>query len=243
VTRRRSRAPGRSRFRRRRSFPLLFLLVAAVLAACGGPSATGTPVATGTSQAVPTEAPVASESTSTDETAEPTETDESDETDPTDEPIDEPTEAPSGGPPAGVIGSADECSGNDGNRDFFRSVADAVDWPVYCAVLPEGWFVDAGQYRLANGGWLEIAYRGPSGARLELSEGSFCEDADGCIPGGSDAGEGSFGDLPATIVTLDDGGTAIVAGRGEAQSWLAVLTGVDESEARDIAAALLRIED
>lgn len=212
-----------------------------LFAACGGPTATGTPAATDTSQVGPTDAPATSESTPTDEpVGEPTDepTDES-----TDEPNDEPTDAPSDGPPAGVVGSADECSGNDGNRDFFRSVAGAVDWPVYCAVLPEGWFVDAGQYRLANGGWLEIAYRGPSGARLELSEGSFCEDADGCVPAGSDAGDASFGDLPATIVTLDDGGTAIVAGRGEAQSWLAVLSAVDESEARDIAAALLRIED
>lgn len=215
------------------------MLVAVLLAACGGPSATGTPVATDTPQASPTDAPPTSESTPTDETDETDEpTDES-----TDEPVGEPTDEPTDGPPAGVVGSADECSGNDGNRDFFRSVADAVDWPVYCAVLPEGWFVDAGQYRLANGGWLEIAYRGPSGARLELSEGSFCADADGCVPAGSDAGDASFGDLPATIVTLDDGGTAIVAGHGEAQSWLAVLSAVDETEARDIAAALLRIED
>lgn len=213
--------------------------MAVLLAACGGPSATGTPVATDTSQAGPTGASATGEPAPTDATAVPI-----DETgEPSDERTDEPTEEPTDGPPAGAVGSADECSGNDGNRDFFRSVADAVEWPVYCAVVPEGWFVDAGQYRLANGGWLEIAYRGPSGARLELSEGSFCGDADGCVPAGSDAGDASFGDLPATIVTLDEGGTAIVADRGEARSWLAVVRGVDVSEARDIAAALLRIED
>jgi hypothetical protein len=213
--------------------------VVALLAACGGPSATGTPVATDASQAGPTDAIASGESTPSDEPAEP-----SDEpADPTDESTDGPGEEPSEGPPAGVVGSADDCSGNDGNRDFFRSVADAVAWPVYCAVLPEGWFVDAGQYRLANGGWLEIAYRGPGGARLELSEGAFCDAADDCVPAGTDGGDASFGDLPATLVALDDGGTAIVAARGEAQSWLAVLRGVDESEARGIAAALLRIED
>src|SRR5687768_6286945 len=84
-----------------------------------------------------------------------------------------PSDIPS--PPGSVgPGAADACTGTDANRDFFESVATAVAWPVYCAVLPSGWFVDAGEYRLASGGRMEISYRGPAGASFELRQGAFC---------------------------------------------------------------------
>jgi hypothetical protein len=93
--------------------------------------------------------------------------------------------------PTGTPGSAAECAGNDENRDFYMAVAGAVDWTVYCPVLGSGWFVESGQYRLAGGGWMEIGYRGPGGARIALREGAPCT-AEGCIPTGDDLGTAAF---------------------------------------------------
>ena len=139
----------------------------------------------------------------------------------------------SAGPgPAGV------CSGSAENRDFFRAAASALNWAVYCAVLPAGWFVDTGQYRQAGGGSVQIAYRGPGGARLELHEGAFCAAADGCVPPGADGGDAPFGDKTGTFVTPDSGGFAVTVARGEKISWLAVGTGMDEATFRGIVGAL-----
>jgi hypothetical protein len=140
-------------------------------------------------------------------------------------------------------GPAAACSGSDKNRDFYRAAASVLKWTVYCAVLPAGWFVDSGQYRQASGGWVEISYRGPAGARLELHEGAFCSDADGCVPSGTDTGDGQFGDKTGTSVGLDDGGWAVVVARGEQISWLAVGSGLDEAAFQKIAGALSPVGD
>lgn len=144
--------------------------------------------------------------------------------------------------PTGEAGSADACSGNDDNREFFSEASSDLAWPVYCAVLPARWFVDGGTYRTSGGGWLEIAYRGPDGARFELYEGAFCEDPDGCVPDGPDAGSAAFGDLSGTLVTGNDGRHAVVVDRGEDLSWVAIGVGLDVEVFRDFAAALLRVE-
>lgn len=141
-----------------------------------------------------------------------------------------------------VPGAADACTGTDENREFFLSVAAAVPWTVYCPVLPDGWFVDSGEYRGADGGRMAIAYERSGGLRLELSEGAFCETADGCVPPGADAGTATFGDMDAALVALADGGWAIVVDRGEAVSWLAVVRGVDEAGARALAEALIPVD-
>jgi hypothetical protein len=148
-------------------------------------------------------------------------------------PPDEASPSPSAGP-----GPADACTGTDKNRDFYRAAASTLKWTVYCAVLPSGWFVDSGQYRQAGGGWVQISYRGPAGARFELHEGAFCAAEDGCVPPGSDAGDAPFGDQTGTLVALDDGGWAVVVDRGETISWLAVGTGMDEAALRKFAGAL-----
>ena len=153
-------------------------------------------------------------------------------------PVDEPSSSAST-----VPGAAAACSGSDKNRDFFRAAASALSWTVYCAVLPAGWFVDTGQYRQAGGGWVEIAYRGPGGARLELHEGAFCSAGDGCVPSGTDAGDGQFGDKTGTAVALDDGGWAVVVDRGEQISWLAVGTDLDEAAFQKIARSLSPVGD
>ncbi len=145
--------------------------------------------------------------------------------------------------PSGEAGSAAACSGNDDNRSFFSDAANAFDWPVYCAVLPARWFVADGQYRSARGGWLEIFYQGPGGARFELHEGGFCEAADGCVPGGLEAGTAAFGDQSGGLVHVVDGRFAIVVDRGAARSWLAIGQGMDIETFKGLAAALTRVED
>jgi hypothetical protein len=153
------------------------------------------------------------------------------------EPSDDPSASPSSDPGAGAA-----CSGNDENREFFASIAEVVSWPVYCAVLPSGWFVDAGQYRLAGGGWLEIAYRGPGGARLESRQGTACADA-GCLPSGEDLGGAAFGDLGGTLVQQDDGRLAVVVGPTDGATWVLVGSGLEQDAFVAIAADLQRVGD
>jgi len=215
-----------------RAFPAL-ILVAVLVGACL-PSATPTPAATSPAPSVSdspagTEAPPSAEPTAAPATDEPSPSILVIET----PPAVEPSASASAGP-----GPAGACSGSAENRDFYRAAASALSWTVYCAVLPAGWFVDSGQYRQAGGGWVQIAYRGPGGARLEFHEGAFCTASDGCVPPGTESGDAPFGDKTGTFVSLDDGGLAVVVDRAEKISWLAVGTGLDEAAFRAIVAAL-----
>ena len=237
MTRRRSSAPGPIRPARRRSIPRLLLPVLAVLLAAGcigqddvRDEASPTPTASATA-AAPSEEPSAEPSPTAEATPAPTAT-------PT------PTTAASTEPtPIGEAGSADACTGSDDNRAFFADVAAAFDWPVYCAVLPARWSVESGRYRSAGGGWMEMSYAGPSGARFRLHEGAFCADADGCVPDGPDAGSAAFGDKTGTLVTGSDGRFAVVVDRGDDISWLAIGEGLDLEAFKDLAATLVRVEE
>lgn len=216
---------------------LLAVFVLAVLAGCNassGPthsadSATSTPLAS------PTE-PIASPETSL--PVEPTE-------EPTPTPSPTPTVEPSDAAPSGSVGpgAAAACTGLDRNRTFFELAASDLDFAVYCAVLPSGWFVGSGEYRQAGGGRLDIAYRGPGGARLELHEGAFCAAADGCVPVGTESGDAQFGDKTGTLIAADDGSWAVVVDRGEPISWLAAGSGLEESAFRDMAGAFSLVSD
>lgn len=213
--------------------PFLAALIVAVLVGCtpaSGPTAT---------PARPTEEPTSSpsESIATPEPSNPVE--------PSVEPVDTPTPSssvePSPSESAGT-GAAAGCTGTDENRQFFEAAAGDLDWQVYCAVLPSGWFVGTGGYRQAGGGRLEITYRGPGGARFELHEGGFCADGSGCVPTGTEAGDASFGDQAGTLISTDEGGWAVVVDRGEAISWLAVGTGIGEDAFRAITSALAAVD-
>jgi hypothetical protein len=213
--------------------PFLAVLLAAVLVACVPASG---PTATPEEQTQePTSSP--SEGLITPEPSTPDE--------PSIEPVDTPSPSssvePSPSESAGT-GAAATCTGTDENRQFFEAAAATLEWTVYCAVLPSGWFIDAGEYRRAGGGRLEIAYRGPKGARLQLREGAFCTDAAGCVPSGTEAGDASFGDQAATLISTDDGGWAVVVDRGEAISWLAVGTSIDEDAFLSITSALAAVD-
>lgn len=217
-----------------RAFPTLFL-VAVLVVACNGAAAPTPPVSSPSSTAgSATAAPSTGEQQTAPPTSEP----------PTEPPVESAPPVIKPSPSASAApGPAAACSGSAENRDFFRAAASVLSWTVYCAVLPAGWFVDSGQYRQASGGWLQISYRGPGGARLELHEGAFCTAGDGCVPAGTDTGDGQFGNKTGTAVALDDGGWAVVVDRGEQISWLAVGTDLDEAAFGKIAAALSPVGD
>lgn len=219
-----------------RSLRVLLLVPALVLAACGSSTATGSPGSSAEASAAASAEASAAVTTSPEPSVEP-----SSETPTASGPADS-SESP--GPSAtGIPGngsaSAAACSGSNENRDFFASMAAAVDWPVYCPVLPDGWFVQDGQYRLAGGGRLEIVFQGPERAQITLDEGAFCTIQGGCVPPGQDVGSTSFGDSDGTLVALDDGSWAIALDREATLSWLLIVTGLDEASARAIAADLV----
>jgi hypothetical protein len=163
---------------------------------------------------------------------------------PTETATDAPTEAPS--PSTDATGSAAiepaiDCTGTDDNRTFYGSVAAAVDWTVYCPVLPSGWSVETGQYRLAGGGRLAITYRGPGGVRFTLREGAWCTDGSGCVPSGADMGTTAFGDREGTLIATDGGSFAIIVDAGATISWLFAGEGLDEATVRTFGAALIAV--
>jgi hypothetical protein len=118
-------------------------------------------------------------------------------------------------------------------------MAAAVDWAVYCPVMPDGWFVKDGQYFFDDGGRLDIVFQGPERAQITLDEGAFCAIQGGCVPPGEDVGAAAFGDRDGMLVALDDGSWAIALDREASPSWLLIVTGLDEATARSIAAGLV----
>jgi len=176
-------------------------------------------------------------------------------TDPTgtSDPSVEPTTAPSAAPSAAASGDAPPsddagaamCAGSAENRDFFAAAAQAFTWDVYCPVLPADWFVDTGSFRLADGGTLVVAYKGPGGERIELQEGAYCTTGgSACSPRDHDLGTAPFGDLRGELVSLGpdvSDGFAIYVDPGAAPSWAITGTGMDRAAFQAIAAALLRV--
>jgi hypothetical protein len=198
-------------------------VLAATLAACDGASgpteaASSPPRSPESGSVSPTESAEASFPEASDEPTESVE--------PTPEDA-EPSEDPAA---SDEPSAASECSGNDDNRKFYEGVAESVDWTLYCPVLPGGWFVDSGEWRAASGGRMEIAYRGPGGARLELHEGAFCATGESCVPDGSEAGTARFGDLDGTLISTGDGDWAVSVAAGEAFSYLAVGSGFEQDD-------------
>jgi len=204
-----------------RAWRALALLILLLVAACGEatPGDTSTPQAPSPEESA---APIAS--------PEPVPS-----VDPSQVPSVEPSSEPSS---ESAVGPAAACTGNDDDRRFFADVAEAVDWTVYCPVLPAGWFVDKGQFRLAGGGSMEIAYRGPGGARFEVREGAFCSDgAAACSPHDAVIGPAAFGDREGELGMLGDG-LVLYVDPGAVPMWQATGSGLDEATFRAYGEAL-----
>lgn len=142
--------------------------------------------------------------------------------------------------PEPTPGTADVCTGTADNRTFFEEFATKVDWTVLCGVLPKGWFVSQGAYRLANGGKLLMSYKGPGGSTLSLSEGAWCTTDGGCVPSGSTLGGAPMGPLAGTLYQTADG-FAIHVAPGENPSWLMTTTGLDQATTLGLAARLAEV--
>lgn len=235
------------------SLPAVVALLAVVALAACGTSEPSSPVAPAPATPPPTAEVTAGSSASpspdaTDTPATPVPSEDPVVTEPPSEPATEsaPPESSTSPEPAETPtiapGAADACTvSNDANREFFVRVADAVDWPVLCAVLPARWVLLNGTYHLAHGGEMAVDYGGPGGATLNLQEGAFCSDSDGCVPAGTDVGDAALGALAGTLVELDAGGFAIVIDRGASPSWLMVVNGVDQATAVSIGAAMAQV--
>ena len=208
-----------------------------VLSACG----LGTPT-TGTSASGPgSEAPTASASDGPDasSSSEPSPS-ESTGPVPSDSPGPSAEPSPSGSdePSPSPSSAASVCSGAKDTPDFYASFAGSVSFPVYCAVLPAGWSLVSGTYRLADGGHITINFRRKSdNATFELDEGSFCTDSSGCVPAGTASGSGPFGDLTGDLVQTSTG-FALVVAKGEKPSWLAIGNGLDQAAFLALSGAL-----
>ncbi len=211
----------------------LVLIVVLSLVACKGTSISSTvPGASGSPSAAGSESPAASpgDSPSTGPLESPS-------TGPTEPPTDQPSESP-GILPTPTAGGTGACLGSTDTRDFFASFAQSVSWPVYCAVLPKGWSVEKGTYRLKNGGRLTITYRRRAdSARVVLDEGTVCLDASPCVPAGTSLGSAPFGDRQADLSSTG-GGFAAVVDATENPAWLLTANGLTEKDLRTITADL-----
>lgn len=228
------RSPGRPTAVRYRPFltSLAVILVALSSAACigGQTAATTAPSASASLAPVPpSSTPSASAAASAPSTEAPT---------PAPTATAFPTESPGSSPANAVEG----CTGTEDNLAFYEDAAADLDWPLYCPALPARWSVTTGNYSGQGIGRLTISYRGPGGATLSLQQGAFCDDGDGCVPAGTEAGDAPFGDQSGTLVVLDGGGYALVVDRGANPSWLAVGQGLDEATFRDFTAGFIRLD-
>lgn len=152
-----------------------------------------------------------------------------------------PVDSPEPSPPPATGAAA--CSGNHDNRVFFEAIAGQVSWTVYCAVLPAGWFVDAGSFSLRDGGRMEITYKGPNGARFALEEGNVCAaPGAGCATGQHALGNAAFGDRSGTLMATDgSGGLALYVDAGQVPAWTATGSGLDQATFTRFAAALTSV--
>ncbi len=152
----------------------------------------------------------------------------------------QPTDTPSPSPESSAAGA--DCSGSLDNRTFFEAIAGQVDWGVYCAVLPDGWFVQEGNFVLRDGGHMEITYKGPNGALLTLQEGNVCTSGvSACSPKDHEIGPSPFGDRDGTLVTLGDGQFAVYVDPGVFPSWSATGKGLDQATFASLVQALHRV--
>ncbi|MDP9483532.1 MAG: hypothetical protein M3P84_09955 [Chloroflexota bacterium] len=160
---------------------------------------------------------------------------------PLESPSPDPSDLPSGSPgsvPTPTAGGTGACLGSTDTRGFFGSFAKSVSWPVYCAVLPKGWSVEKGNYRLKDGGRLTITYRRRAdSARVVLDEGTVCIDTSPCVPAGTSLGTGPFGDRQAEFRSTGVGLAAVVDA-SENPAWLLTASGLTEREFRTITANL-----
>lgn len=143
------------------------------------------------------------------------------------------------GPASSVSSSAAACTGTAGHQAFFTAAARELKWDVYCAVLPDGWFLNYAQYA---GDQLTATYKGPGNVHLQLQEGSYCvDDPTSCQPRGTEVGPTLFGDKSGTLYALNPGYAVYVNPGTDPPSWAAASVDLDESLFVKLVAQLHRV--
>jgi hypothetical protein len=162
----------------------------------------------------------------------------------------EATPTPAGARPTGVAVAATTCTGTSQFTDLFAEAAAQEPFDVYCAVLPDEYWIKSGSYTLPNGGNVTIEYVNARGFKLALEEGNVCPDGlSACGVNGAPSGTIRLGDLTAdlyaTAMPVDSAGTIEVymafaqAGAGRMYG----LTGYGMSQATfvELAATLVKV--
>ncbi len=203
-------------------------MVAFAVAGCGG-TTTPSPGSqdTGATPSAPTGGPTVGPSTPDGPTA---------------TPVSLPTATPTDlGSSPSPSGAATQCSGSDANLAFFAQAAGAMSWSVYCAVVPTGWYLESGSFRLANGGALDVTYRGPGDIYLAISEGNICAgvtDVDVCAPRDNVISPAAMGDRTGVLGRLANG-LVLDIERGANPSWRVTGLGLTEAEFVALCAAMV----
>ena len=149
-------------------------------------------------------------------------------------------------PGPSASGPTTPCAGGS-DPSFFVTATNGLPFDVYCPVLPATWFVDAGggEWRGGNDQWLQISYKGPSGAKISLQEGAFCTGGLSlCSSHDSVIGPASFGDLQGTLDALGPTpsfGYAIYIDPGTRKGYTITGVGLTQDAFKAIAAALLKV--
>ena len=179
------------------------------------PEATATEAATPTAAPTPTPAPTQATS------AAPTET---------------PTPTPT--PSATPTSPAATCTGSDTNRAFFVDSAAKLKFPVYCAVLPKGWYLKSATYQLTNGGYFEAVYTNKT-KQVKLVEGNYCNTAPNCTLAGPIT-TGSLGGLSGTLYSTTYG-FFLLDKQNPNPSYGLQATGLTQAETLSYGAALYKV--
>jgi hypothetical protein len=145
-------------------------------------------------------------------TAEPTATKAAASVDPAASQRPEATPTPAGARPTGVAVAATTCTGTSQFTDLFAEAAAQEPFDVYCAVLPDEYWIKSGSYTLPNGGNVTIEYVNARGFRLALEEGNVCPDGlSACGVNVASSTSIPLGDLTAnlydTAMPVDSAGT------------------------------------
>ena len=148
-------------------------------------------------------------------------------------PVATPTPTPTPAPTPSPTSPAAACTGTASNKDFFAKAAGAMNWTVYCAVLPSGWSLTEGSYENAPAGLLQVHYKHGTSAEIALYEGNMC----GLGPAGFctwktlsvDHGPSAFDHLAAELYTYYSY-LVIDTGYGTAHEYLVFGTGLTQAQ-------------
>jgi hypothetical protein len=111
---------------------------------------------------------------------------------------------------------------------FWTEAVNRLTFPVYCAVVPSGWFFTGSElnYKVPNGGWVWATYKNNSGAQIMIQEGAYCTTS--CSPGTA-GGAASFAEQAGKLYTLPGGGFAIYVNPGTGQAYTATGTNITQA--------------